>query len=870
MRKYLQFTLPALLSVALYGVTIFFFILPRMEEAIMAKKRETTRELVRTIIVLLETYQQDVDDGVIQIETAKKRALKRIQKIRYGPEMKDYFWINDLTPRMIMHPYRSDLDTQDLANFKDPNGKKVFVEVVREAIKTDGGFVEYLWQHHDDPNLVIPKISYVYLFKPWGWVIGSGLYYDDVGMEINRLVRFLTFAGFGVFVLVTGLSIFIAWRGMVVIKEKQRIMESLKRSEAKFRGISANAPDGIIMMTPEGTITFWNQAAEKIFGYVADEIIGKNLHKLLAPAEQYKHFLSAASRFRLHGTGNAIGKTLELPAVNKNGQKIPIELSISALNFDDEWHAVGIVRDVTEKKKAEAALQESEIKYHTLFDATNDIMLLLNNDVIVDCNARALEYLQMDKANVIGLTPLDFSPEFQAEGMPSKTVAKQYIYEAKSNKPQHFEWIHQNIQGEPVYTDVYLNKITLLGKKLLLAVCRDITQRKKTEEQRRTLEMQLQQAQKMEAIGTLAAGIAHDFNNVLWGILGFGEMAITQIESEPEKAKYSIERVLESGNRAKYMVQQILQFSRQSQIAMGPLDLTIILKEVVKLLKASVPSNFEIRLKISEGPFRVHADATQIHQVLINLCTNAYHAMRQMKKGVLSISLDRIQAESEIKCHSQILNAGSYICIKISDTGQGIETEYLNKIFDPYYTTKEQGEGTGLGLSISFSIIKSHKGGLHVESLKGEGSTFFIYLPPKDDSVVEIVSSDENILGGTERILFVDDESVLLEMTEISLEKVGYSVTGFNNSLDALNYFSAHPDQFDLIITDQTMPKLTGLELSYKISNIRPLPIILCTGFSETITGDDLKSSGISLILKKPLLRKELTDAIRRVLNGAI
>ncbi|RJP82467.1 MAG: PAS domain S-box protein [Desulfobacteraceae bacterium] len=1114
------------MSVALFGATVFFLILPRMEDSIMAEKREMTRELVQTIVELLKTYQEDVDNGIIDLDTARKRALKRIQNVRYGSEIKDYFWINDLAPRMIMHPYRSDLNGQDIANFTDINGKKIFVEIVQEAGKPGGGFVEYSWQHQDDLNRIIPKISYVTLFKPWGWVIGSGLYYDDVEIEIAKLTKMLTVVGLGVFILAAFLSGYLAWIGLAATNEKQLVMEALQHSEAKFRGISSSANDGIIMINPEGLVSFWNKAAEQIFGYHADEILGKDLHRLLAPADQYSKYSAVISRFPKDGVGVVVGNTLELNALHKDRKEIPIELSVSALNFDDEWHAVGIVRDISEKKKAILDLQESETKYRTLFDSTNDIILLMENNGIVDCNARALDLFHADRPAISGKTIVDFSPEFQSHGLLSRTAGSRYINLAADNKPQHFEWTYQSHEGELVYTDVVLKKINLLGRDLLMAVCRDITDYKKRAAEKeqaaslfntaieqspagimiadaangnllhvnqaalemlgetkkildadysqrlqpawrildsngqvvnpedqplrkaftqgvvtsnktfvieksdktriwievnacpvldnngrilfgvvvftdinqriqaeeamyslnqfqesiidnamvwlsvndetgnvilwnkaaeeisgynrkhvvgnniiwkwaypdetyrnrigqkfaevtrtgisiqneettiqcrdgktktiswhvcrltdkgknrlevlslgydvtetKSLQNQLLQTQKLEAVGTLAAGIAHDFNNVLWGILGFSEMAIAQLQSEPEKAKKSMEHVLEAGNRAKYMVQQILQFSRQSKIAMGPLDLKSLVKEVTKLLKATVPSNFEIRLKISASVSRVHADATQIHQVLMNLCTNAYHAMQQFNQGVLSLSLDMVVADCEIRCHSKNLPPGRYVCIRISDTGHGIETGNLNKIFDPYFTTKGQGEGTGLGLAVSLGIINSHCGGIQIESRKGEGSVFSIYLPPNEGDFVEVVSYTEKIIGGTERILFVDDESALTEMTESMLTEVGYTVTGFSSSLDALAFFSNHSDQFDLVVTDQTMPGMTGLELAEKIMEIRRLPIILCTGFSENIIRTSMERSGISLILKKPLLRKELSAAIRNVLD---
>jgi nitrogen-specific signal transduction histidine kinase/ActR/RegA family two-component response regulator len=385
--------------------------------------------------------------------------------------------------------------------------------------------------------------------------------------------------------------------------------------------------------------------------------------------------------------------------------------------------------------------------------------------------------------------------------------------------------------------------------------------------ERRRLQQQLLQTQKLEAVGTLAAGIAHDFNNVLWGILGYSELAMVQINKDVQQAQRSIRRVLEAGNRAKYMVQQILQFSRQTEINMGPLDLKSVLKEVVKLLQATVPSNFEIQLKMADDIGWVHADATQIHQVVMNLSTNAYHAMQPHQKGVMQLSLDTVDATEMIYCHSQNLFPGRYVRMRISDTGEGIDPENYTKIFDPYFTTKGQGEGTGLGLAVSFGIIKAHGGGIQVESRKGKGTEFIIYLPEKEDAVVTPVVDFKPIIGGSEHVLLVDDEASLVEMTEEMLKRLGYRITGFSDSEEAWAYFADHSDQFDVVITDMAMPRMTGLELAAKITAHTPgIPIVICTGFSERIYQQDLERSGISMILKKPLMQKELAAAIRRVL----
>ncbi|MFH0998820.1 MAG: PAS domain-containing protein [Pseudomonadota bacterium] len=400
------------------------------------------------------------------------------------------------------------------------------------------------------------------------------------------------------------------------------------------------------------------------------------------------------------------------------------------------------------------------------------------------------------------------------------------------------------------------------GRPLLLTGTNtDITRHKHLEEQ-------LRQAQKTEAIGQLTGGIAHDFNNILGGILGFTEMAMGQIETNPIKARTSMQRVLQAGNRAKDLVGQILRFSRQEEPEFTHLNLADIVGEVLNLMQAALPANIEIRQDIAPDPPKVRADASQLHQLVINLCTNAFHAMRG-SSGVLAITLDRCEFSEFITCRNRDLPAGVYVRLKVGDTGHGITPENLERIFDPYFTTKEMDEGTGLGLSVSLGIIDYHGGGIQVESVNNEGTTFSVYLPESRSHVETKTPVHHDVPTGTERILLVDDESLFTEMGMAILGGLGYHVTCAPGSLEALDRFTRSPDHFDLIITDQTMPKMTGLELVEQIKRMRPeIPAIICTGFSENIQTGAPQCRNISIILYKPYSRLDLATAIREALNG--
>ena len=377
------------------------------------------------------------------------------------------------------------------------------------------------------------------------------------------------------------------------------------------------------------------------------------------------------------------------------------------------------------------------------------------------------------------------------------------------------------------------------------------------------------QAQKLEAIGTLAGGIAHDFNNILAPILGYAELAQTALSPDDPTLEY-IGQVINASLRAKDLVQQILCFSRQKAQQRLPLAPHLIIKEAMKLLRASIPTTIEIRQEIKTDSGMVLADATQFHQIIMNLCTNAYHAMRETG-GVLAVSLAAIQVEcDDPKVNGLELTPGAYVVFEVSDSGCGMDQQTLAKIFDPYFTTKSPGEGTGLGLSVVHGIVKECGGHISVYSEPGRGSTFRVYLPKLVSTpVAEQPSIAQPLPRGNDRVLVVDDDRIIVEMETQILEALGYRVTALNNSLDALQTFQRAPREFDLILTDMTMPGLTGKELSLRIHAIRPeIPIILCTGFSEFIDNDRCGEIGIQGFLKKPILRRDLAETVRKVLDG--
>jgi len=382
------------------------------------------------------------------------------------------------------------------------------------------------------------------------------------------------------------------------------------------------------------------------------------------------------------------------------------------------------------------------------------------------------------------------------------------------------------------------------------------------------LETQLRQVQKMEAIGTLVGGIAHDFNNILAAIMGYTEMALYDVP-EGTAGRRNLEQVLKAGYRGKDLVKQIITFSRRSEQERRSMRVSPIVKEALKLLKASLPTTIDIRQNIETQSGMVLADPTQIHQVLMNLCSNAAYAMRE-KGGVLGVSLVDADIDSDgAEPSYPDLNPGAYLKLTVSDTGHGIDRAIMERIFDPFFTSKKPGEGTGMGLAVVHGIVKSYGGAIVVDSEPGKGSTFDVFLPRIEGDFFPEADSAAPMPTGNERILFVDDEEDLLDMVHQMLERLGYSVVAKTNSLEALEAFKAQPDQFALVITDQTMPHMTGADLAKELMRIRPdIPIILCTGFSEVISAEEAKALGIREFVMKPFATREIAEITRRVLDG--
>jgi PAS domain S-box-containing protein len=443
----------------------------------------------------------------------------------------------------------------------------------------------------------------------------------------------------------------------------------------------------------------------------------------------------------------------------------------------------------------------------------------------------------------------------------------QYMYDRMrgDDAPTHYAYQGMRKDGSLVWLDNMVGAINWQGEPAIQSTIFDITDRKYAEEERQRLEDQLRQAQKMEAIGTLAGGIAHDFNNVLAAIIGYTELATYDIP-QGSVPWHNLQEVLTASTRAKDLVQQIMTFSRQSNTERKPVRLAVLVKETLKLLRASLPTTIDIRYDFPDDTGMVFADPTQIHQIIMNLCTNAEQAMRETG-GILEVRLEALEVSHTLVASHTVMQPGSYIRLTVRDTGHGMEPELLERIFEPFFTTKEVGVGTGMGLSVVHGIVTNHGGAITVQSTVGEGTTFEIYLSRIDEPTEKHTSSEEPIPHGQGRILFVDDEVMLTGLVQTTLERLGYDVISRTSSIEALEAFRAMPHRFDLVITDQTMPNMTGEHLARELRRIRPdVPIILCTGFSHVTNAEKSQMMGIDAFCMKPFVSRDLAVTIQQVL----
>ena len=627
--------------------------------------------------------------------------------------------------------------------------------------------------------------------------------------------------------------------------------EALKQSEEKYRVLFEDSLDPILMVDRHGAIVDVNHAFEKLFGYTFEESTSRLVHTLFANT-------SDGDRFEEEILQKGFIQDREFKVRIKDGTERDCLFSSSArrgkggqiLGFQS------IVRDVTDSKRAHEALRKSEARTRLLIEASPIGIMIARNGVYSSVNPAFVSMFGYKNAQeIVGRAVEELC------GPNSRSLYVEKMKQALEEKDsvQHLELTGLKKGGHSLEAVVWLRCTDIGDAPALIGFLVDVSQE-------RALRQQLSQAQKMQALGTLAGGIAHDFNNILFAMMGFTELVLDEIPEE-SSIHTNLKQILIAGTRAKDLVRQILTFSRQTDEIKRPVQIGPIVKETLKFLRASLPTTIEIKHSAASELGTILARPTQIHQVLMNLCTNAAHAMRETG-GRLTVTLNEVRLDSEPSVHLTPINPGRYLRLTVSDTGHGMPPEIAERIFEPYFTTKRAGEGTGLGLAVVHGIVEGHAGTIEMLTKMKKGTTFHVYLPVIEEKSPTQVDEGDTIPTGDEAILIVDDEKLLAAVCKQTLENLGYRVTAETDSLEALELFGRIPERFDMVITDMTMPNLTGMELAMKLKTIRPdIPIIVCTGFSDQISQEIIQELGIDALVMKPILKAELARTVRSVLD---
>ena len=818
-------------------------------------------------------------------EELKKIIKDALRPVRYNTQ-RGYYFITRLDGLEILFADRPELENLNLIDMQDTRGRFVIRDMIAIIRNSGEGFYRYTWTKPNQVGKGFPKIAYIKHFEPFDWLIGTGEYLDDVVNDIQQevLTRIETISfGDSGYIFAgqwDGLSLVYPAKGKNMIditdvngvKIVQELIQAAKSGGGYVRYIMPKLDSDITYQKLSYTtgIPEWEW-------YVG---AGVNIDQIETVISQRRALLQQRVRSDIFKfiiilltiilfillivklVSNRIRKNFNLfAAFFSNAATESAKIESENLHFREfEVLAQSANRMILERNEAEAALRKSERDYRQLVQNANSIIMRMDTEgKVIFFNNYAQNFFGFSEADILGKnvigtivppkdqTGFDLSQMIRDIG----THPERYISNENENIRRNGERVRVAWMNKAIYDD---------GSRVKEILCVGIDVTEKWQ-----LEKRLAQAQKMEAIGTLAGGIAHDFNNILSAIMGYTELSLIDVPRDSAVRK-NLKQVLKAGGRAKELVQQILTYSRRREHEMQPVKISLIVNEALKLLRASLPSTVQIKHRVKSN-LAVMSDPTNIHQVIMNLCTNAAHAMQE-NGGILEITLSDEDIEGDFAKYYPDLKPGKYIRLTVSDTGHGMSPEVIERIFDPFFTTKNKGQGTGMGLSVVHGIVKSHGGALTVDSTAGRGSVFTVFLPAIESEWIANKEPANLLVTGSEHILFVDDEAFQADIAHQMLGRLGYRLTSRTSSVEALELFRHSPEKFDLVITDMTMPHLTGDVLARELIAIRPdIPIIVCTGHSDRIDTDIADEIGIKELVMKPVVLKDIATRIRRVLD---
>ena len=850
------------------------------------------KEVVSLSLSVLDANAGLVDDGLLSRKEARRRSLSWIKSAH---AQKGNLFVFDRNGIIISHPDSAFIG-RSASFLKDLKGRRIHEAMREDMLGVDGDFAVFFWKSANDTS-GRKKLGFFAPSHRWEWTVCAMLDFENIEAQarkkMDKIIEVLKSTFENIQIAKTGHAFLFNGNGDMLIHPKNPadtdyktlintqtgnlLLDDLKmtaQNNAESIHYAVASSEGDFAM--EAKVSYFKAFDWYLAVAVPVQEIHDPANTLVTRQSVVILTIFLVSLIAVYFLMSRVSRPLkrlatyakEIPLQDFTGEGAgiitPDDLPIKS--NDEVGHlAESFMIMKSELRKNIQEAMETQAKYRAILESIEEGFFETDlKGRLTFFNHCISNMLGYDRAELLGRHCRRYATLATFRGV--YTAFTNVYRTGISSEIRDCEVVGKDGKKKNLELSIYLVKDQTGQPVGFRGVARDISERLIAEEERKNLQAQLVRSQKMEALGTLAGGIAHDFNNVLTAVIGYTELVINEHPggSRPHK---NLKEVMKAGFRARDLVNQILTFSRQTEHELKPVMIGPIVKETLTFLKATIPPTIEIRNNLTAKSDIVFSDPTQIHQVVMNLCTNAVHAMWD-KGGVLDVSLTATKHDAGDQTNCQSLSPGHYLKLIIKDTGHGMDADTLERIFDPYFTTKEKGKGTGLGLSVTMGIVESHGGSIAVSSQPNKGTTFEVYLPLAEESVTEESRNPEPLPMGNGRVLLIDDEEPILDMAEQMLEGLGYEVVVHQSTGEAVEQFKEDPNRFDLVITDHIMPKMTGLELASELKTIRPdVPIIICSGNGDQHLKKKIKKKGIQKFLPKPLVMRDLAETIREVLN---
>jgi PAS domain S-box-containing protein len=842
---------PAAISVIILTVGVFGLLLPEFEATMLEQRRNAVRDQADAAWSIINRLHQRAQAGEISMEQAHRRAADALRSTRYGPRGDDYFWVHDMDGQMIVHPYRPDLEGQNQLDLKDVEGTAILQESIRTAAN-GGGFVDYVWQKPNAPEAQVRKLTYVRSFEPWGWVIATGMYLDDVQAETDRMTAKAFWLLLALLGAVALLLLLLVGRAIHVERARRDAEQARADSEAKYRMIVEHQQDIVTKLDAKGRFLYVSPSFVEVFGWSEEQAIGADFLPLVTQEDQEVALRAMAQIERPPHATYSEQRVKTVDGVRWYGWR-----NRAVLNADGEIEAVVCCgRDITGRRTAEMAVRASEERLRSLVRVAPMGIGVVDHLKMSDVNDAFCKMLGYERDELIGQHTRLFYSDEQLYRNDISTFGRQL--DTTGSADMETRWRRK----DGTMVDLLISGTRADGgedshKIIFTAV--DVTDRK-------NLEAQLRQSQKMEAVGQLAGGVAHDFNNQLTIIRGYCDLMLDET-SIPEEVREQLSHIDNAAARAGRLTSQLLAFSRKQVLRPAVIDLGEVLAEMNKPLARMLGEDIELSVEqdASIEAATCKLDRSQFEQAIINLAVNARDAMPNGGRLVMSI------CRRNVRTDSGEITPGRYVCLSVRDTGVGMDEHTRQHLFEPFFTTKEVGKGTGLGLSMVYGFVSQSDGAITVESEPKTGTTFHLYFPAVNEPAQP---SDRRatgeIAGGRERVLVVEDEPAVRRLIARVLRDIGYDVVETDSTDQALAIGRQEDTPLDMLVADVVMPGCSGPELAAQLLENRPgLGVLYVSGYVRGVAIRRGLIDAYANILSKPFSPKELAAAVRECLDQA-